>query len=310
MLNFAIPGFYDNRKVVIFLCALWRSHPELFQDELNINAVYGNFSFCTWDGGRIFSYYPPASKEDIENIYNTYNNELQIPIRLIFTNPLIKQEHCYDRYNNFIATQLENEMNEIVVNSPILEEYLRQNYPEYGYISSTTKCLNIKDLKQELNNDRYKFVCWNYNLNHNNELINNLNQKEKDKSELLVNAICDAGCPYREEHYKLNGMSSLSYNKPYHMRGCSIRSPIFMPNRGCNNIPIDIIIKDYYSKGLSHFKLEGRTYPEYDLSFDLVRYLVKSEWKDYVLNYLLSNLADFSIDNFNLKEFQERYFLF
>jgi len=35
----------------------------------------------------------------------------------------------------------ENELNEIVINSPILEDYLRDKYPKYKFISSTTKCL-------------------------------------------------------------------------------------------------------------------------------------------------------------------------
>ena len=307
MINFALPGFYENQNIIIILCSLIKLYPNIFYDNININAVYGNFSLSTWDGGRIFESYPVASKEDMVDIYNAYNNELEIPIRFIFTNPLLTQEHCFEKYNNFIVSQFENGINEIVVNSPILEEYLRNNYPNYTFISSTTKCLSLQDLKKEIDNPNYKLVCWDYNLNHNKELINNLTQEQKDKCELLINAICGEGCPYRAEHYKLNGIHSLTYGKNFTMRGCNIKKSVFTPNRKCNNISTQEIIEEYYPKGFTHFKLEGRTYSDLDLTLELTRFLVKPEWKEFVLAFILRNIETFSIKEFSLQMFKERY---
>ena len=70
-----------------------------------------------------------------------------------------------------------NPKNEIVVNSPILEEYIRTNYPNYTLISSTTKCItNLNDVKTEINKEQYKLICLDYNLNHNTKLLNDLSQ--------------------------------------------------------------------------------------------------------------------------------------
>jgi hypothetical protein len=61
---------------------------------------------------------------------------------LTFTNPLIEEKHCYDTYSNLIAECGHNGMNEILVTSPILETYLRTNYPNYKYCKSVTSTEN------------------------------------------------------------------------------------------------------------------------------------------------------------------------
>mgnify|MGYP003290424534 CR=1 FL=1 len=43
MINFALPGMYEHYNVLIPLCSLLKLHPEFFNDNININAVYGNF---------------------------------------------------------------------------------------------------------------------------------------------------------------------------------------------------------------------------------------------------------------------------
>ena len=62
--------------------------PYCFYDNVKINAVYGNFPFCIFEGGRIFQTYNQCSLEEVEYIKNKYN-DLNIPIRLIFTSPVI-----------------------------------------------------------------------------------------------------------------------------------------------------------------------------------------------------------------------------
>ena len=87
-------------------------------------------------------------------------------MRFIFTNKLLEEEDCYDHFNNLVLQRCNNGMNEIVVNSPILEKYLKENYPQYKLISSTTKCITNKDLlKEEISNSNYNQVCLDYNLN-------------------------------------------------------------------------------------------------------------------------------------------------
>lgn len=289
MIYFAIPGMYENLQANQIFYFLKQDHPECFYDDFNFDAFYGNFQFCTWDGGRIFSDYRHATIEDIQYAIQLYNNIMKVPIRFIFTNPNIEQKHCYDRFCNIICEMCENDLNEIVINSPILEEYIRKKYPKYKIISSTTKCLsNKEDFLKELHNENYYRICLDYNLNQNQELLLSLNDEEKEKSEFLINAICAVGCPNRKKHYAFNGESSLTYGKSYQLNFCNIPGDNLYPYDYTK--PIQLTpeqIRDWYApNGFSHFKLEGRTFSYSCHSANLVKYMVKSEYQLYILTQI------------------------
>jgi hypothetical protein len=169
---FMLPGFYEHLEFYKFFNKFLNTYPEAKYDNAEIYCYYGNIPFCIWDGGRIFPSYQPSTIEDINTIIEFYKNS---KIRFIFTNSLLEEHHCLDKYNNIILNLFQSSNNEIVVNSSILENYIQKNYPDYSLISSTTKCLKDPAIAlQELNKDQYKFICLDYNLNHNWEFLNNL----------------------------------------------------------------------------------------------------------------------------------------
>lgn len=285
---FAIPGMYENFEINKKFLKIFKEHKEYFYENVDMRAVYGNFQFCIWDGGRIFTKYSHATKEEIENIIKTYNEELNIPIRLVFTNTIIQEEHCYDRFCNLITNMCHNGQNEIVVNSPILERYLRDNFPNFKYISSTTKCiLNTDLLKEELNKE-YDLVCLDYNLNHKTNFLSQLTKDEKDKTEFLINAICPPNCANRKEHYKLNSLYHLNYGKPYNMIHCGIETGNLNPdsNSTKTHLTINDILTIYEPMGFSNFKIEGRTFDPLLHICNCVNYLVKPEYRLFLISEL------------------------
>ena len=218
MYNLIIPGLYFHHDVNISFITLLKSHPELFYDNVNIRAVFGTFQFSQWDGGRIFDSYYHATKEKIERLRDIYNNELQVPMRFTFTNSIITEENCYSVFDNLVLNLCHNGKNEIVVNSPILEEYIRNNYPQYNFISSTTKCLtDVNKVIEELSSDKYIMVCLDYNLNKNLKFLETIPNDLRPKVEFLSNAICPPGCPNRKAHYYLNSTYGLTYGREYTM---------------------------------------------------------------------------------------------
>ena len=287
-INFMLPGMYEHHDMIFRFLNLLKIHPEYFIDDLKIRAVYGNFQFCIWDGGRIFSNFYHTTKEEVKRIQEIYNYTFKVPIRFVFTNTEIKEEHCYDRFCNMVLKECENDMNEIVVNSPILEQYIRKNYPKYKFISSTTKCLSKpEDFKLELSNPNYELICLDYNLNKNDNLLNSIDEIDKHKCEFLVNAICPPGCPSRKEHYKLNSLFYLSYGRPYKTRFCGISDSNLSPT--CMNSKNNLTPKeclDYVKKGFYNFKLEGRTFNEISLLSNFITYMVKSEYQMFVMQIL------------------------
>lgn len=285
-INFILPGLYELSDLNFNFLNLFFKHREYFLDNVNISAVYGNFQFCIWDGGRIFSNYKHTDAETIEKIKNIYNKDFNVPVRLVCTNTELNEYDCYDRFGNTILTLCENNMNEIVVNSPILEKYVRENYPKYSFISSTTKCLNKENFKEELNKD-YKMICLDYNLNHNFDLLDNLSIEEKDKCEFLINAICPPGCPNRKEHYKLNSLYHLNYCKKYHI-DCGIKDNTLSNQKITNNISPEEILNIYSKKGFKYFKIEGRTLSKIENACNYVKYMIKPEYQLYVLTQFIN----------------------
>ena len=291
MIGFAIPGMYELSHLNFNLLYLLKYKNYYFYPNIKIDAVYGNPQFCIWDGGRVFQQYRHGSIEEISFIIDKYNNEYDIPIRYIFTNPLLKEEHYHDRFCNKIVEIGNNYHNEIVINDNNLMFYLKQIYHNYNFISSTTKCIQKKDLLlQELENENFNLVCLDYNFNSNLDFLKTFTEKQKEKSELLVNAICPPGCHHRKEHYNLNGLSHLNYGKTYKMSYCGIQEyPLTNSVKNYkNNLSYDDITNFYEPLGFQHYKLEGRTWDELTLALTYCYYFIKDEFHDEAITYLLN----------------------
>jgi hypothetical protein len=279
MINFLLPGFYEHFHLFKEIILLKENNPDIFYPEANIGACYGNFQVCAWDGGRTFRTLRQASKEDVEEIYNFYKAK-NIPLRLIFTNPEIQEHDLNNHFCNLVAEICHDENNEIVVNSPLLENYIKTTYPKYKIISSTTKCLtSLEDSSNELNKDYY-MVCLDYNLNYNMQFLNNIPKENRDKVEFLINAICPAGCPNRKEHYRLNGLYYLNYGKHYNI-SCGIKDNTldYDSAKMRNNISPTDIYNTYAPLGFSNFKLEGRSLPDLEVLINIVKYMIKPEYQ-------------------------------
>ena len=145
--------------------------------------------------------------------------------------------------------------------------------------SSTTKCLTTPILaKEELQKD-YHQICLDYNMNRNKKFLKELTQEEKDHIEFLCNAICPPGCPFRKEHYRLNGLANLNGNSAFSI-DCAIQGNTMCEttwNYKNNLSPEDII--EYEKMGFSHFKLEGRTLEDVEVVTNYARYLIKPEYQ-------------------------------
>jgi hypothetical protein len=121
------------------------------------------------------------------------------------------------------------------------------------------------------------------------EAAESIPEEKRDQCEFLVNAICAPGCPNRKEHYRLNGLYSLKYGKPYATQDCPILENTIHPKvRGyANNLTPDDIYNTYAPQGYKYFKLEGRTLGIVENLCNYIYYMVKPEYQHYVLNYVL-----------------------
>ena len=288
--NYMLPGLYNHRKLYQMFFHYYQNNKEAFRDNINFYCVYGSFPWSIWDGGRIFYSNAHASKEEIVDELEFYKSIGVIP-RIICTNPVLKEPHLYDNFMNVVCELVEQYNGEIVINSQILEDYVKEHFPNLTIISSTTKRIVQQDeCLKELEKDIYKFICLDYDLNKNFKFLDNLTPEIKSKCEFLVNAICPPGCPTRKHHYDLNGYFQLNHGKQYAL-DCGIKKSNLHPDTlSYKHIisPADIE-NIYVPKGFVNFKLEGRTFEAPALLGNLVRYFVKEEYQLLVYSELIED---------------------
>lgn len=298
-INFHIPDFINNCRLNLLLLSLMQQHPEYFRDGVKIASVFGAFPPSLWNGGR--NTVGVVDDEIIKQVTKAFNSR-GVPLRFTFTNPLIEEKHLGDPFCNKVMRMCDNGLNEVIVMSPILEEYIRKNYPSYRITSSTCKEIrNADDLSAELEKD-YHYVVLDYNWNNNFGFLETLPHKEK--CELLINACCVPNCPRRGEHYRSIGETQIKYaeymktppmmRKPTHFEDfkCpSMLRHIYQITDLPTHISPDAIVEKYVPMGYNQFKIEGRTVPDIALAENYIYYMIKPEYKDTARLELLGTLT-------------------
>lgn len=284
--KFHIPDFMHHFRLNLTLAEYMKRSPEAFCENVKIGSVYGTFPDMTWNGGRFLQ--GKCDRRVVTAVINELNSR-GIPLRFTFTNPCIKAEHLTDPYCNEVLKEADNGLNEAIVFSPLLEDYLREFYPDIPLTSST--CRQIKDigkLHEEMEKD-YSLVVLDYNFNNDFEVLENLPHKEK--AELLINSCCHPGCQRRGEHYRSIGRSQIAcaelhkknpaapYSpEPFHCE--CMRKTLYETVNSPLHISPDMIYGKYVPMGYENFKIEGRSVPDVNVLENYVYYMIKPEYRD------------------------------
>ena len=284
-----LPGLCYLGLLNNVLIRTMETHPEVFREGYKIGSVYGTFPGAIWNGGRTMI--GLSSKKEIETILAAYNQK-GIPARFTWTNSLLMEDHCKDTYCNLIMKLADNGMNQVLVNNPVLEEYIRKTYPNFKLISSTTKrILNLEELLAEMQKDYY-IVVLDYDLNRNEKVLSAL-EPYADRVEILVNEICQPGCRFRSEHYlemskhQLEFDSDVNYPCPNHsdekrsFAEC-MKRPAFMSVEE---------VKRYADRGFRNFKIVGRGLPKQFVLDSYLYFMVKEEYQESVRQFFMKTIA-------------------
>lgn len=270
---FHLPGLFVFSTLYKSVLRLYTEEREKFNDWMEIGSIFGAPRAASWGGGRI-----PKSSEDSDEEVARFMKEYHIPCRLTFSNNQLEAKHLWDIYCNYLLDLFYWEGNSIIINSPILEEYIRKKYPKYKIISSTTKCLNEKDSALNELKYEYEMVVLDYNFNKDFEFLNNIQNKEK--CELLINPVCMPKCPRRKEHYTFMSKAFLHELGEYQNFECPYQTAkFFQAQKNPLFISVEDIQNIYIPMGFKHFKIEGRTTGWDDLIEILLYYLVKPEYQ-------------------------------
>lgn len=277
---------------------LQKQYPDYFRDGVKVVSFFGSFPFSLWNGGRLIVN-DQCDAEFVKRVVSSINGK-GIPVRYTFTNPLIKEEDLDDAFCNYCLKVADNGMNEVLVFSPLLEEYIREKYPSFKIDSSTCKELrDVDQLNAELEKD-YRYVVLDYNMNNNWDLLENIHHKEK--IEVLVNALCIPNCPRRGDHYKNIAINQkiMEQNKklPKERQKKIVPWTCEYGDRNCIHtiqdystyVSPEMIWEKYVPMGINNFKIEGRTANIFSLVETYAHYMIKPEHQGEVRVLMLKNL--------------------
>lgn len=306
--RFHLPDFSGHFKFNVVFAELLAQRPEYFREGVEIASIYGVFPPSIWNGGRTQG--GVCNKNFIKSVINTFNGR-GIPLRFTFTNPMLEKKHLNDDFCNMVMHYADNGMNEVIVLSPLLEEYIRKNYPNYKITSSTCKRITDPEtLYSEVCKD-YHIVVIDYDLNNKFDILEKIPNKEK--CEILVNACCNPACANRSLHYQTIGTEQIAYanhvrkypNVPFDSNKfaaehpeakaifeckCEHRSLFDIKSLSTHITPDDIWNK-YVPMGFNQFKIEGRTFDMFNLMEHYLYYMVKPEYIDKARLTFLRNLS-------------------
>jgi len=275
-----LPGLFEFYRLYALFLPLFHTHREFFYDWCEIGSIYGAPADCLWGGGRVG--FGEDSPTKVSALLQAYG----VSARLTFSNSLLRAEHLSDKKCNDLCALFEKSgsvQNGVILTSDLLLRYLREKYPAFYFVSSTTKVLtDFCQLEKELRRTEFRYVVPDFRLNKRFDRFHTLALEQKQKLEFLCNECCWFACPDRAACYENVSRKNLGEDCAEHIcasptarRG--YRFSDAMKNPGF--IGIEDIQKRYMPMGFSHFKLEGRGLGSAVVLEFLLYYLTKPEYQ-------------------------------
>lgn len=233
-----LPGLFEFYELYKEFLPLYRKHREYFYDWCDIGSIYGAPADCIWGGGRV-GFGEHDSKEVLKLM-----QEYGISARLTFSNSLLTKEHLSDKKCNELCRifdigrdnkrsrgfgndndisginkriKVKECRNGIIIYSDILLDYIKENYPDFYFVSSTTKVLtDFCKFENELNREDFSYVVPDFRLNKSFDKLKALSQHQKEKVEFLCNECCWFGCTDRKKCYETVSRKNMGEDCPEH----------------------------------------------------------------------------------------------
>lgn len=275
-----MPDFILGTHLYDTLTWFQDNFPDIFYPERQMFSVFGAWPGMVWGGGSAFIQDVIPSSEQMDEQISIYNEKFRMMFVYTFTNPLLEEKHIYDTYCNKACEILNNHPgNAILVVSPILEEHIRQNYPNIKIHKSIISTEN-QDYDPS---DKYDMTVLKRIRNADNEFLRNIPDNIKKKLEILCTDPCPDDCPLIYEHYRKFAKSTINFtlhSEHKCVMGDKMMDPFVLYYREhyLKTYVSPSRVDDLSNMGFSYFKLSGRG----DLCSmveNAIMYLIKPEYQ-------------------------------
>ncbi len=276
--HYHLPGLFEFYDLYRVFLPLYRAHREYFYDWCDIGSIYGAPADCIWGGGRV------GCGDENPRAVLSLTREYGISARLTFSNSLLRKEHLSDLKCNALCelfSESNSPQNGVIVHSELLLEYLKANYPNLYFVSSTTKVLtDFSQLEREAARADFRYVVPDFRLNRAFDRLNALSSAQKEKLEFLCNECCWFGCKDRRACYEAVSRKNLGEDTPEHICAAPDAADGYRFSKAMENpgfIGVQDIQKRYLPMGFSNFKIEGRSLGSALILEFLLYYMTKPE---------------------------------
>lgn len=294
--HFHLPGLFEFYEFYKVFLPLFYEHREFFYSRCDIGSIYGAPYDCLWGGGRVG--FGENDTAEVLALMREYN----ISSRLTFSNSLIGEEHLGDRRCNRLCELFQHNgrvQNGLIIYSDLLMNYIQENYPDFYFVSSTTKVItSFNKLCDELDRAEFKYVVPDFRLNKKFEQLNKLPEDKKRKVEFLCNECCSFNCTERKACYESVSKKALGYEQYEHICPSPDAAEGYVFSKAMKNqgfIGIDDIRDKYVPMGFYEYKIEGRSLGSALILEFLLYYMTKPEYR---LNVREKIYLDHSLDLF------------
>lgn len=289
-----LPGLFEFYELYRVFLPVFREHREYFYDWCEIGSIYGAPSDCIWGGGR--TSFGDADPQKVLALMQEY----KISASLTFSNSLLRKEHLQDRKCNALCELFEKQMeveNGVILHSELLLNYLQNTYPNFYFVSSTTKVLtDFQRLLEEVNREEFRYVVPDFRLNKMFDKLNPMSDSQKDKVEFLCNECCWFGCKDRKACYESVSRKNLGESCQEHDCHAPGAEGGYLFSKALTNpgfISATDIKDVYQPMGFSNFKIEGRGLGSALILEFLLYYMTRPEYQIHVREKIyLDNMLD------------------
>ena len=255
--------FSGDRNVRLINRALlecMEKHPDWFYDDFQIETAYGCPGSCIWNGNRSIGEieeFDEGWADAVLGMYARYG----IKYRVTFTNFLLKPSHLKDKMGNAVALAISKfGGGYVMVSTPLMAEYMAENYPNLEICWSTTTDFgpDVPSQIKKINElSKHNIVVPPYTYNNKFELMSQFAHPEN--IEFLADEKCIDNCPLRRQHEINCNLSNLyEWDDDNCLRREEDDTDLLEVT---HRLSKDIMEKDYLPRGFNHFKLEGRSNP-------------------------------------------------
>ena len=285
MINFTLPNFYFNFIVNQTFFDLKENFPFYFKNkDINFSYNEGNFSYCYWNGGKINNLGKGSLYKDFYKFYS-YSRR---PYRLNCSNIFLEEKDFDNVMGNLILSLFQNGTNVMEITNLDFYKYIQEKYPNYDFIFSKNGALiqdyNLKLINDLIQVDKFILISLPEHLNSDLKLLNEIENKRK--IEITINPKCSLLCKNYQQCLINNNSFQYNFSEKNIFDLCENQ----IKNYQKNYLSLDILEKDYISKGFSNFYIEDTFSNIIDYAVFMIKYFIKTEYQSELLGEITKSI--------------------